>query len=200
MKESSKNIIIFILFIIFVSLCYLFYYSIGYQKKLNSEEPTVTSKYDSKVLNFEINSKALKVNLTENINGLELSINKKIIDTYSEGKVSNKNTFEVVTYDKEYLFINIKSDNGDKPILINEDGLVAYEFDTFIYSNFKSSFIDDDNNDNFFILENNVYFYSDLEEADVVDNREEFARKNKLDFIDGNFTKTFLEISHGKYN
>ena len=200
MKESSKNITIFILFIIFIGLCYLLYYSINYQKKINSEEPVINSKYKSKILNFEINNKSIKVNLQENKNGLELSINKKVIDTYTDGSVSNNNTFEVVEYDKEYLFINIKSNNGDRPILINEDGLVAYEFDTFIYNGLYAIFKDDNGKENFFIQDKKIYFYTDLEETDEVENKEEFARKNVLDFVDGSFVKNYIEFSHGNYN
>jgi len=199
MKENSKNITIFILFVIFVGLAYLLYYSINYQKKLNNEEPVIYNRYDNKVLNFDINSKSLKVNLNENIDGLELSINKKVISTFKDGKVSNNNTFEVVQYDKEYLFINIKSDNGDKPILINEDGLIAYEFETFIYNGVYGTFKDDENHENFYILDKKVYLFSDLIDTDVVDNREEYARKNMLDFVDGNFVINHIEFSHGQY-
>ena len=49
MKENSKNITIFILFVIFVGLAYLLYYSINYQKKLNNEEPVIYNRYDNKV-------------------------------------------------------------------------------------------------------------------------------------------------------
>jgi hypothetical protein len=199
MKESSKNITIFVLFIIFVGLCYLLYYSISYQKKLNNEEPVINNRYDSKILNFDINSKSIKVNLTENIDGLELSVNKKKISTYKDGKVSNNNTFEVVEYDKEYLFINIKSDNGDKPILINEEGLIVYEFDTFIYNGLLGVFKDDESHENFFIQDKKVYLFSELIDTDEVENREEFSRKNMLDFVDGNFVINFIEFAHGKY-
>ena len=199
MKESSKNITIFVLFIIFVGLCYLLYYSISYQKKLNNEEPVINNRYDSKILNFDINSKSIKVNLTENIDGLELSVNKKKISTYKDAKVSNNNTFEVVEYDKEYLFINIKSDNGDKPILINEEGLIVYEFDTFIYNGLFGVFKDDESHENFFIQDKKVYLFSELIDTDEVENREEFSRKNMLDFVYGNFVINFIEFAHGKY-
>jgi hypothetical protein len=192
MKESSKNILIFLLFIIFIGLSYLLYYSYNYQKKLEEAVPVTTNEV-SKILNFKLNGKSIKLELIEKKTGLEIDFNGKKIDTIENGKISSDNLIDVVTYEeKDYLLVSIPTSKY-KPFILNDEGKIIYEFNEFDYV-----FVDEVNNKNIFIDNKQIYIYQKLNEEDKSEHSEsEFARKNLVHISSEEITLEFVEFTHG---
>ncbi len=196
MKESSKNLIIVLLFIIFVGLIGLLYYSINYQKKLNNDIPVVKEKTSSKELNISMDDGIARIELKEYKNKVEFYFNDRLISTIDGGKISDKNLIDVIRYNEiDYLFVNIIG-NDDKPFILNSNGKIIYEFEKINYS-----FTDDNNNKTLYIDNNSLYIYKHLEEEDKAtysDN--EYARKYLVNILEGETKFEFVSIEHGNYN
>ena len=110
MKESSKNIVIVFLFIIFCGLGYLLFYSYNYQKKLENDIPASKEKANTKELNISMNDGIARIELKEYKSKLEFYFNSKLISTIDGGKVSTNNLINVIRYNEiDYLIVDIKS-------------------------------------------------------------------------------------------
>ncbi len=196
MKESSKNILIVLLFIIFCGLGYLLYYSYNLQNSLNNEVPVSNEKASTKNLNLAMDDGIVNLELKEYKSKLEFYFNNKLITTIDGGKISDSNLIDTIRYNEiDYLIVNIKG-TETKPFILNSNGKIVYEFDKINYS-----FVDDNNNKTLFIDNSNLYIYKGLEEEDKTTYSEtEYARKYLVNIVDGEAKLEFVSIEHGKFN
>ena len=198
MKESSKNILILILLVIFVGLSYLLYYSYNYQKKLVETKPTIINKEASKALDFKLNGKDIKIELKDKKNYIEVYFNNKKLTSIDHGLISTDNIFEVVNYEEiDYLVVSIPGSEF-KPFILNDEGKIIYEFDAFVFNNTSTKFIDEENNTNLYVEDKKLFFYKSLEEEDKVTYSEsEYAKKYLVNIVNGEITSEFVSIEHG---
>ena len=196
MKESSKNILIVLLFIIFCGLAYLLYYSYDYQKKLNNDVPTSNQKTNTKSLNLSMDDSIAKIELKELKNKVEFYFNNKLITTIDGGKISDNSLINVIRYEEvDYLIVDIIG-NETKPFILNSNGKIVYEFEKIDYS-----FVDDTNHKNMFIDSDKLYIYKKLDEEDKTNFSEnEYARKYLVNIVNGEINLEFITIEHGKFN
>ena len=195
MKESSKNILIFFLSLIFIGLIGLLIYSHDYQKKLLDDVPEVKKHEEVKKINVVMNEKNINLELKEVNKNIDVYFNNIKITSVLDGSLSN-NLIEVFKSNEiDYLIIGIYG-HDFKPIILNSEGTIIYEFDTFNYT-----FIDDSNHKNIFVDNNNLFVYNLLNDEDKLSYSEtEYARKNQVNIVDENVTFEFLSIEHGKLN
>ncbi len=195
MKESSKNILIFFLSLIFIGLIGLLIYSHDYQKKLLDDVPEVKKHEEVKKINVVMNEKNINLELKEVNKNIDVYFNNIKITSVLDGSLSN-NLIEVFKSNEiDYLIIGIYG-HDFKPIILNSEGTIIYEFDTFNYT-----FIDDSNHKNIFVDNNNLFVYNLLNDEDKLSYPEtEYARKNQVNIVDENVTFEFLSIEHGKLN
>ncbi|MBQ7241094.1 MAG: hypothetical protein IJS56_06630 [Bacilli bacterium] len=195
MKESSKNILIFFLSLIFIGLIGLLIYSYDYQKKLLDDVPEVKKQEEVKKINVVMNEKNINLELKEVNKNIDVYFNNKKITSVIDGTLSN-NVIEVFKSNEvDYLILGIYG-HDFKPIILNSEGIIIYEFDTFNYT-----FIDDNNHKNIFVDNNNLFVYNLLNDEDKLSYSEtEYARKNQVNIIEENVTFEFLSIEHGKLN
>jgi len=196
MKESSKNILIVLLFIIFCGLGYLLYYSYNLQKSLNDDVPVSNEKASTKSLNLAMDNGIARIELKEYKSKLEFYFNDNLITTIEGGKISDSNLIDTIRYNEiDYLIVIIKG-TETKPFILNSNGKIVYEFDKINYS-----FVDDNNNKTLFIDNSNLYIYKGLEEEDKTTYSEtEYARKYLVNIVDGEAKLEFVSIEHGKFN
>ncbi len=196
MKESSKNVVIVLLLIIFCGLSYLLYYSYNYQKKLNNDVPVSKEKASTKNINLSLDDGIARIELKEYKSKLEFYFNDKLISTIDGGKINNGNLISVIRYNEiDYLIVDIKG-NDEKPFILNSNGKIIYEFDKITYS-----FTDDSNNNVLFVDNNSLYIYKQLEEDDKTSYSDsEYARKYLVNIIDGEISFEFVSIEHGIIN
>lgn len=192
MKESSKNILIFFLSLIFIGLIGLLIYSHDYQKKLLDDVPEVKKHEEVKKINVVMNEKNINLELKEVNKNIDVYFNNIKITSVLDGSLSN-NLIEVFKSNEiDYLIIGIYG-HDFKPIILNSEGTIIYEFDTFNYT-----FIDDSNHKNIFVDNNNLFVYNLLNDEDKLSYSEtEYARKNQVNIVDENVTFEFLSIEHG---
>ena len=195
MKESSKNILIFFLSLIFIGLIGLLIYSYDYQKKLLDDVPEVKKQEEVKKINVVMNEKNINLELKEVNKNIDVYFNNKKITSVIDGTLSN-NVIEVFKSNEvDYLILGIYG-HDFKPIILNSEGIIIYEFDTFNYT-----FIDDNNHKNIFVDNNNLFVYNLLNDEDKLSYSEtEYARKKQVNIIEENVTFEFLSIEHGKLN
>ena len=198
MKESSKNILIFVLLLIFVGLIYLCYYSYNYQKRLLETKPTIISNEASKTMSFTLNGKSIKLELKDKKNYIDVYFNSKKLTTVEHGLISTDNLFEVINYeDVDYLVVSIPGSEF-KPFILNDEGKIIYEFDSFVFNNTYTRFIDDQNNKNIYVEDSKIFYYKNLEEEDKTTYSEsEYARKYLINIVSGEITSEFIAIEHG---
>ena len=196
MKESSKNIVIGILFIIFCALGYLLYYAHNLQNELNNDVPVSKEKASSKNLNLPMNDSYVNIELKELKSKLEFYFNDKLIATIDGGKINDNNLIKVVRYNEiDFLVVNILG-NDDKPFILNSNGKIVYEFDKIDYS-----FIDDNNKNTLFVDNDNIYIYKHLEDEDKTNYSDsEYARKYVVNILNEEVKLELVSIEHGRYS
>ena len=125
---------------------------------------------------------------------IDVYFNNKKITSVLDGTLLN-NVIEVFKSNEvDYLILGIYG-HDFKPIILNSDGTIIYEFDSFNYT-----FIDDNSNKNIFVDNNNLFVYNLLNEEDKLSYSEtEYARKNLVNIVDENVTFELSSIEHGNF-
>lgn len=195
MKESSKNVLIILLTLIFVGLILLLVYSYNYQKKLLDDVPVVKQKENVKKIDVTMNESNINIELKEVNNSIEVYFNNKKITSVIDGTLSNNVVSVFKSNEVDYLVIGIYG-HDFKPIILNDSGNIIYEFEKFDYT-----FIDDSNHKNIFVDNNNLFVYNLLNEEDKASYLEtEYARKNLVIINEEEVTFEFSSFEHGKFN
>ena len=203
-SEKGKNITIFILFVILVGLICLLVYTIKFNKTRYVEDDLkIPEIKETKNWHLAFLEEQHVVKLEQDKKNVNVYFDSSLIQTVNNASINNNRNkyiiFNGLNDGKVYALINVASKNVDKPIVINNEGTIIYEFESFIFYGEYHDFKVNDSYTNYGIdTETGLFFVKELDvENKTIYNMNENAFLYYLNVTDNQVNVEYNRVQNG---